>query len=310
MQDKSKLYKSFLWLYYQSNTIKIYFYLSSIIFFSIYDVYLSAEKPLHIVNQNQVMQNFTPTKSLKENYDEYYKEGELEWRKLGATDKVNNIIQLCKNIPHCTVLEVGAGDGAILQELSHRQFGEQLYGLELSASGVTVIQKRQISNLVECQQFDGYKIPYNSQQFDLVILTHVLEHVEFPRQLLYEIARVAQHVCIEVPLEDNIRLSKNFVPDKVGHINYYNSKTIRRLVQTCQFEVLEQHVSNISKKMYKYASSRKGIAQYYIKEISLNLFSEWATFLWTYHSTLICRSPYFTETKNFNKTSQDNSLEG
>lgn len=247
------------------------------------------------------MQNFTPSKSLKENYDEYYKEGELEWRKLGATDKVNNIIQLCDVLPHCTILEVGAGDGAILQELSNRQFGDHLYGLELSASGVTVIEKRQIPNLVECQQFDGYKIPYDNQTFDLIILTHVLEHVEFPRQLLYEIGRVAQHVCIEVPLEDNIRLSKDFVPDKVGHINYYNAKTIRRLIQTCQFQVLGQQVSNISKTMYRYAGDRKGIAQYYIKEISLNLFPRWATSLWTYHSTLICRSPYFTETKDFNK---------
>lgn len=241
------------------------------------------------------MKNFVPANHLKEIYDDYYKEGELKWRQLGAIGKVDNISQLCNRVPHCSILEVGAGEGSVLQEMSNRNFGDYLYGLELSASGIKVIQKRQISNLVECQQFDGYKIPYDDQKFDLVILTHVLEHVEFPRQLLYEIARVAKYVCIEVPLEDNIRLSKNFKPDKVGHINYYNSKTVRRLVQTCHFEVLEQQASNISKEMYVYMSQKQGIFQYYIKELSLTLLPQWATSLWTYHSTLLCQSPYFSK---------------
>ena len=76
--------------------------------------------------------------------------------------------------------------------------------------------------------FDGYRTLYADNQFDLVLLSHVVEHVEHPRLLLYEAARVGKRLFVEVPLEDNVRLSDDFVFDHVGHINVYSRKTMRR----------------------------------------------------------------------------------
>jgi hypothetical protein len=41
-------------------------------------------------------------------------------------------------------------------------------------------------NLAEARTYDGYRIPYGDKRFDLAVLSHVVEHLEHPRLLLYE----------------------------------------------------------------------------------------------------------------------------
>lgn len=224
---------------------------------------------------------------LKGNYDTYY-EGESTWRALGAIGKAQNIVDLCCSIPHRRILDIGSGEGALLQRLSDLNFGEELYSLEISQSAVAAILQRDIARVRECQLFDGYAIPYKSRQFDLAILSHVVEHVEYPRKLLYEASRIADYVFVEVPLEDTIMLKPDFVFDSVGHINFYSRKTIRRLVQTCDLQVLSEIVTNPSRAVYQYQSGRKGILKYMLKGFLLRVAEQLACELFTYHCSIIC----------------------
>ena len=226
---------------------------------------------------------------LHANYESSYLGGPSEWRQIGARNKVKNIIELCSSVPHRTVLEIGSGDGAILEGMSELGFGAELYALEISGSAVQTIQEREIESLLECSTYDGYNIPYEDGRFDLAVMSHVLEHVEYPRQLLYEAARVATHIFIEVPLELNSRLSDDFVFDRTGHINFYTKKSIRHLVQSCGYEVISQVVANSSVDLYRYLRGVKGIPVFVIKDTALRLFPNWATNRWTYHSALLCR---------------------
>ena len=156
------------------------------------------------------MKDISVSDKLRANYDNYY-QGESEWRWLGALDKVSNIVTLCNSYPHKTILEVGSGEGSILKRLDDLQFGDILYSLEISKTAVETISKRHIKSLVECKLFDGYNIPYEDNKFDLTILSHVVEHLEYPRKMLYEASRVSKYVFLEVPLQDNFRLKKDFL---------------------------------------------------------------------------------------------------
>ncbi len=222
------------------------------------------------------------------NYENYYEDGDSEWRRLGALGKVENITSLCSDLPRESILEIGAGEGSILKQLSELRFGETLYALEISPSGVEVIRDKEISRLAECKIFDGYHIPYENNRFDIAILSHVVEHVEHPRTLLYEASRVAKYVFIEVPLEHTARLPHDFVFEKVGHINFYSSKTLRQLVQTCNLRVLSQLVSNPSKETYRFQKGVRGSINYYVKQVLMKLIPTVATAIFTYHGALVC----------------------
>ncbi|MGQ7853232.1 class I SAM-dependent methyltransferase [Pedobacter sp. WC2501] len=71
--------------------------------------------------------------------------------------------------------------------------------LAIAQSGVDIIRDRKLASLKEAQTFDGYKIPYGDDTFDLIILAHVLEHVEHERILILELKRVAKYIVVEVP---------------------------------------------------------------------------------------------------------------
>ena len=224
------------------------------------------------------------------NYADYYENGNSEWRRLGALGKVDNIVSLCGDLPRSSVLEIGAGEGSILKRLSELNFGDELYALEISSSGVEAIKNKRISRLTECKVFDGYHVPYDEKRFDIAILSHVVEHVEHPRQLIYEASRVARYVFIEVPLEDTFRLPRNFVFDTVGHINFYSPNTIRQLVQSCNLRVLTQITKNPSKDMYTFQKGYKGLINWCIKQALLSSAPIVATRLFTYHGALVCEN--------------------
>jgi SAM-dependent methyltransferase len=235
------------------------------------------------------MNKFTISENVKSGYDDFY-DGESEWRRLSAVEKIDNIVNLCSAYPHDGILDIGAGEGSVLAGLANRGFGKELYALEVSDSAVSAIEERNIAPLIECSIFDGYNIPYDDKRFDLVILSHVLEHLEYPRRLIREAARVGRMIFVEVPLEDNRRLSMDYRPDKVGHINFYSPRTIRRLIQTCDLEVISQSFNNFSYGSYRHMFGSKALLRYLPKELLLKLAPALATRFWTYHCALVCRA--------------------
>lgn len=220
-------------------------------------------------------------------YSSYYADGQSEWRWLSARDKTANIVRLCTDLPHKSILDVGAGEGSILAQLSELNFGEELFALEISESGAHTIHNRKIQRLRGVALFDGYQFPFAPGQFDIAVLSHVIEHVEDPRQLIYEASRSAKYVFVEVPLEDTRRLDNDYIPDSVGHINFYSKKTIRRLLQTCGLKIVRQVVTNPSREIYTFQRGWRGLGNFYLKRYLLHFRPELATALFTYHSALV-----------------------
>jgi SAM-dependent methyltransferase len=230
---------------------------------------------------------------LKKTYNEYYQSGtESEWRKLGAVDKAKNIISACSKIPHDKVLEIGAGEGALLQELSNHNFGNELSALEISESGAESISKRNIKNLKEVKLYDGYVVPFVDDEFDVVILSHVVEHLEHPRILISEAARVSKHLFIEVPLEDVLTAPKDFKITRTGHINFYSYKGIRKLAQSVDLDCLNQEISNPSFAVHKYLYNNKikAVVKYSIRKLMLRFFPKMASYIFVYHCHLLLKS--------------------
>jgi ubiquinone/menaquinone biosynthesis C-methylase UbiE len=222
-------------------------------------------------------------------YDDYYGSDDLRrWRAAGAADKADHILALCGGAPPATVLEVGCGDGAVLAELSRRDFGEELSGVEISASGVAAVKERRIPRLVSLTQFDGYSLPFSDRSVDLVYSTHVLEHVEHERLFLRELARVGRSVFIEVPLEDTLRVA-GAIDNDIGHINFYNRVTFKALLQEF-FTVERLDVFDHSPEVLGMTRSRVPLGvRRALRNAGLRLFPSVTERIFVYHAAALCR---------------------
>jgi SAM-dependent methyltransferase len=50
-----------------------------------------------------------------------------------------------------------------------------------------------------CQVSDIYHLPFKDKQFDTVLCSHTLEHVDDPRAFYRELQRVGRHVTVLIP---------------------------------------------------------------------------------------------------------------
>ncbi len=191
--------------------------------------------------------------NVKTAYDEFYEKHDEAWRMLGAKFKAQHIIDVCKGYGFKRILEVGAGDGSILKLLSENGFAPEYHAVEISESGVKHIQTRNIEHLKSVQLFDGYHLPFEDNSFDLIILSHVLEHVEHERNLLREIKRVARHSVIEVPIDYKAGVDKRIKHFLAyGHINVYTPTSLRYLLMTEGFEIEKDLTSIIEPEVTRF----------------------------------------------------------
>jgi SAM-dependent methyltransferase len=186
-------------------------------------------------------------------YDEQYTSELITWRELGGKYKASNIVELCRSLEVKKVLEVGAGEGSILKYLNDWNFCEELHALEISRSAVEFIRQRDLPLVKTIQQFDGYTIPFPENAFDLVILSHVIEHVEFPRLLLREIRHVSRYAIIEIPCDFSLDVDQHvehFL--SYGHINIFVPTVLRFILKSEGFEVIADKLSLQAKEVLAY----------------------------------------------------------
>ena len=153
------------------------------------------------------------------------------WRAIGARSKGTHVRTLLgrAGLAPRTIVEIGCGDGSLLVELSALATVD---GFELSANAAAHARNRNVARKVEA--FDGEHLPAGDDEYDLAVLSHVLEHVPDPEPLLWEAARVARHVIVEVPLEDNRsarRPAKQRLSRDAGHLHQFDRAAVLRLLK-------------------------------------------------------------------------------
>lgn len=167
------------------------------------------------------------------------------WLSVGAKDKADSIEILSAGLGVKSVLEIGSGTGAILQELDRRGFATDYYCIEPSAAEYSFMIKRvEISRLRDSECAELSKSRLGGRRYDLVVLSHVLEHLMTPAVLLAGAIDLGRYVIVEVPLEGTLagnlraRIKARFtaIPrlnNAAGHVQFLSPASARLLASFC-----------------------------------------------------------------------------
>jgi SAM-dependent methyltransferase len=203
-------------------------------------------------------------------YDSAYARGgerHARWRELGARGKADHVEELARRagLGSARVAEVGCGDGALLAELSRRGLGGSLAGFEISEAALELARDRHVPRVERLAAFDGARLPARDGEFDLGVLSHVLEHAPDPVALLRETARVARALVVEVPLERNLsgaRPAKREGSEAIGHLEALDREAVRRLVRDAGLRVVEELLDPLPREVHTFfADSPAGRAR-------------------------------------------------
>jgi len=220
--------------------------------------------------------------------NDYYAEpGELRpWLLLTGRDKAANVRELWTGQPPVSVADIGCGDGAVLVHLDRAGFGQTYTGFEISASAIALAEETEFRRPARFIAFDGISLPADDREFDLAVVSHVVEHAADPRGLVAEAARIAKWVFIEVPLELNARTPHDFAWDDLGHINLFNAKILRHLVQSVGLDVIAERVTLPGRDVSVHQhGSYVGLLHWTIKRSALA--ARVGTRLFTYHGSIL-----------------------
>ncbi len=113
-----------------------------------------------------------------------------------ATTRIDLLLVADMVAPNARVLDVGCGDGALLQLLTERK-GADARGVELSQHGVNSCVARGLSVIQGDADIDLADYPDNS--FDYVILSQTLQATRNPRRVLEQMLRIGARAIVSFP---------------------------------------------------------------------------------------------------------------
>lgn len=138
------------------------------------------------------------------------------------------------------LLEIGSGEGFLLEWFEKNNY--DVFGIEPSKENLSVIQKKIkkgkcITGFIE----DAYPL---KKKFDIIIISHVLEHLIDCKESLIELGKLLEPngiIFIEVPNCGNQEMLEHSINTQ-PHIHHFSKNNLEMLVQKCGYTVIDSSV--------------------------------------------------------------------
>ena len=182
------------------------------------------------------------------------------------------ILSICYHAK--TILDIGSGRGFMLYYLK-KYFGySRACGTQLSRNAVEFSRKKLG---LEIYDKDFLEIPFGDEQFDVISLWHVLEHVPVPELYIEKIEHSLKEngrLVIEVPNFDSWTAGFTGVYwlglDPRYHLHFFSPRTLIRLLEKYKFSIKNVHTFSLE---YSAFISAQSIISFLTR--SDMLFFEW-----------------------------------
>lgn len=104
----------------------------------------------------------------------------------------SKVIKLLSNYKNSKILDFGCGEGWLINEIGKRiDNSNHFFGVDVSSVGIQKCISKKIDNS-QFIKYDGNKIPFQDNYFDVVLSSFVFEHLSNPELAFNEIGRVVK----------------------------------------------------------------------------------------------------------------------
>lgn len=231
-------------------------------------------------------------------------EQEAEWLRRGAWEKANSVEILSRftSTQVDRVLELGCGTGAVIEECQRRRAGISYTAVDYSHTALEYLRQRCPD--IRVIQGDITNRSFSlDENYDVLILSHVLEHLEDPAGFLGSMQRAIKfaYVVVEVPLEDLLfsRLKARFLDrrNKAGHVQFFTQRSFEQLIKESGLKIIgrRRYLPVPDIKTIRFLAAKDNLPSWKIYQmiITRRLFPLLAQSFWSRmyyaHSALLCQ---------------------
>jgi SAM-dependent methyltransferase len=185
--------------------------------------------------------------------DGRYLEQNPDWHLEDSLAKAKSIVRMIdKNkLSFRTCADVGCGAGGIIRELAGRYPEVNFVGYDVSIGARDFWSNNKDNRL----KFFRCDFTESFDQYDLILLLDVFEHVENYMGFLRALSGRAKWFLFHIPLDMNVqgllRDKQSYFRDTVGHLHYFSKSSALRTLSDTGYEV---------KSFFYTASSQEGSA--------------------------------------------------
>ena len=135
-----------------------------------------------------------------------------------------------------SILEVGAASGYNLS--LYKSY--EVLGIEPSRRNCINAEKKYQVNMF-CGTFDEFcKAENEKKVFDLIFLSHVLEHIVNPYEFIKECEKInSKYIFIEVPTFDYKFIDEPYAMFNDQHVNIFTLESLQNIMNRCGYSLLE-----------------------------------------------------------------------
>jgi 2-polyprenyl-3-methyl-5-hydroxy-6-metoxy-1,4-benzoquinol methylase len=129
-----------------------------------------------------------------------------------------------------SVIDIGCGNGKFLRKVLAEREPTELFGIDISEVAIRKVKDSGLDGLVmNAENLDSF-----DRQFDVVICTHIFEHVDNDTGLAKNVARIAKKMAIiAVPNDCSY-------PEITGeHVRKYTLESLSKLFVNCFREIID-----------------------------------------------------------------------
>jgi 2-polyprenyl-3-methyl-5-hydroxy-6-metoxy-1,4-benzoquinol methylase len=169
-------------------------------------------------------------------YDKYGSTNPVVRRLMGDFERT--LDQLLGRAAPASLLDVGCGEGVLVQHWAQRWPHARIVGIDLEAPDIQAGWTQHQAPNLEYRINRADHLPFADGEFEAVTAIEVLEHVPQPEQTVAEMARVAGgHLVVSVPREPLWRALNvargaylKDLGNTPGHLNHWSKRAFVRLL--------------------------------------------------------------------------------
>jgi 2-polyprenyl-3-methyl-5-hydroxy-6-metoxy-1,4-benzoquinol methylase len=169
-------------------------------------------------------------------YDKYGSTNPVVRRLMGGFEAtLDELFELAA--PH-SVLDVGCGEGVLVQQWAERLGDGRVVGIDLEEESIQAGWAEHRAPNLEYRVMEASDLPFADDEFDLASAIEVLEHVPDPEHTVAEMARCAErHLLVSVPREPLWRMLNMArgaywaaLGNTPGHLNHWSRRSFVELL--------------------------------------------------------------------------------